>query len=93
MLESLDKKVNLLLPPKKNERSIRPLRDTINTELFDVFRATAGIQSKYKQDLKCAQLTIAYTILFYTGLRVNEIRLFHEKARCDQNFTIQCSII
>ena len=54
MLESLDKKVNLLLPPKKNERSIRLLRDTINTELFDVFRATAGIQSKYKQDLKCA---------------------------------------
>lgn len=27
---------------------------------------------------KCAQLKIAYTILFYLGLRVNDIRFFQE---------------
>ena len=54
-------------------------RDPVHTELFDVFKVAAGNQSKYKHDLKSAQLTIAYTILFYIGLRVNEIRSFQEK--------------
>ena len=76
MLESLDEKINLLLPQKKKERLILPLRDPVNTELFDLFRAAAGSQSKYKQDLKSAQLIMAYTILFYTGLRINEIRSY-----------------
>ena len=93
MLESLDEKVNLLLPQKKKERSILPLRDPVNTKLFDVFRAAAGSQSKYKQDLKCAQLTIAYTILFYAGLRVNEIRLFQEKDIHDAIKTSQFSVV
>jgi integrase/recombinase XerD len=93
MLESLDEKVNLLLPQKKKERCILPLRDPLNTELFDVFRAAAGSQSRYKQDLKCSQLTIAYTILFYTGLRVNEIRLFQEKDIHDAIKTSQFSVV
>jgi hypothetical protein len=74
MLESLDKKMNLLLPKKKKELFILPLHDPVNKELFDVYGFNAGSQSKYKQDLKCSQLTIASTILLYTGLRVNEIR-------------------
>ena len=79
MLESMDEKINLLLPQKKKERLTLSLRDPVNTELFNLFRAAAGSQSKYKQDLKSAQLTVAYTILFYTGLRVNEIRTVQEK--------------
>jgi len=75
MLESMDEKINLLLPKKKKERGILPLRDLVNTELFGLFRAAAGSQSKYKQDLKSTQLKVTYTILFYTGLRVNGIRV------------------
>ena len=52
---------------------------SVYTELFDVFLSAAGSAAKYKQDLKCAQLKIAYTILFDVGLRVNEIRFFQEK--------------
>ena len=37
MLESLDEKVNLLFPQKKKERCILPLRDPLNTELFDSY--------------------------------------------------------
>lgn len=93
MLESMDEKINLLLPKKKKERIILPLRDPVSTELFDVFRTAAGSQSKYKQDLKCAQLIIAYTILFYTGLRVNEIRSFQEKDIKDATKTSQFSVV
>ena len=93
MIESIDEKINILLPQKKKERFILPLRDPINTELFEVFRAAAGSQSKYKQDLKWAQLTIAYTILFYTGLRINEIRTFQEKDIQDAIKTSQFSVI
>ena len=93
MLESLDEKINLLLPQKKKERLILPLRDPVNTELFDLFRAAAGSQSKYKQDLKSAQLIMAYTILFYTGLRINEIRSFQEKDIFDAIKTSQFSVV
>lgn len=77
MLESMDEKLNILLPKRKKERNILPLRDPVSAELFDIFITAAGGTAKYKQDLKSAQF--AYTILFYTGLRVNEIRFFQEK--------------
>ena len=63
----MDEKINMLLP--KSKRNVLPLRDPINTDLFEIFRTSAGSNSKYKQDLKIAQLTTAYTILFFTGLR------------------------
>ena len=93
MLESMDEKINLLLPQKKKECVILSLRDPVNTELFNLFRAAAGSQSKYKEDLKSAQLTVAYTILFYTGLRVNEIRTFQEKDIQDAIKTSQFSVV
>lgn len=90
MLESMDEKINLLLPKWKKDRTILPLRDPINNELSNVYFNAAGSLAKYKKDLKCAQLTIAYTILFYKGLRVNEIRFFsrtrHKKRY--SNFTV-----
>jgi transposase InsO family protein/site-specific recombinase XerD len=93
MLESMDDKLNILLPKKRRERQTLQLRDPVYTELFDVFLAAAGSTSKYKQDLKCAQLKIAYTILFYVGLRVNEIRFFQEKDIQDAIKTSQFSVV
>ena len=92
-LDSIEDKVNLLLPKRKKERKILPLRDPINLDLFNVFFVAAGSSSKYKTDLRCAQLKIAYTILFHTGLRVNEIRLFQEKDIHDAIKTSQFSIV
>jgi integrase len=93
MLESMDDKLNILLPKRKKERTILPLRDPVNTELFDIFIAAAGSTAKYKNDLKCAQLRIVYTILYYTGLRINEIRFFKEKDIQDAIKTTQFSVV
>ncbi len=93
MLESMDEKLNLLLPKRKKNRTILPLRDPINSELFNVYFNAAGSLSKYKQDLRCAQLKIAYTILFYTGLRVNEIRFFQEQDIKNAIQTSQFSVV
>lgn len=92
-LDNIEEKVNLLLPKRKKQRNILPLRDPINMDLFNVFFVAAGSSSKYKIDLKCAQLKIAYTILFHTGLRVNEIRLFTEKDIQDAIKTSQFSVV
>lgn len=63
----------------RSKKTKLPLRDPLYFELFEVFCTAAGSKAKYKQDLKCAQFQIAYTILFYVGLRVNEIRFFKLK--------------
>lgn len=73
MLESIDEKINILLPKRKKERNILPLRDPVNTELFDIFIAAAGSTAKYKQDLKC-------TILFHT---------FQERCKIGRNGPIK----
>jgi hypothetical protein len=93
MLESMDDKLNELLPKKKKKRETLPLRDSVYTELFDVFVTAAGSSVKYKKDLKSAQLKIAYTILFYVGLRVNEIQFFQEKDIEDAIKTSQFRVI
>ena len=93
MLESMDDKLNILLPKKRKEHQTLPLRDPVYTELFEVFLTAAGSGAKYKQDLKCAQLKIAYSILFYVGLRVNEIRFFREKDIQDAIKTSQFSVV
>jgi hypothetical protein len=51
----------------------------VHIELLEIFLTTAGSSAKYKQDLKCSQLKIAYSISFYVGLRINEICFFQEK--------------
>ena len=50
MLESLDEKINILLPKQRKEKTILPLRDPINTDLLNIFVSAAGSNSKYKQD-------------------------------------------
>lgn len=78
-LDSMGEKLNILLPKRRKERKILPLRDPVNTDLFQIFFIAAGSTSKYQNDLRCAQLQIAYTILFCVGLKVNEMRFFQEK--------------
>jgi len=67
-------KIDQLLPKEKKQREIQPLRDPVNVDLLPLFLANAGSESKYKRDLKSSQLVVAYTILYHTGLRINEIR-------------------
>jgi len=93
MLEIMDDKLNVLLPKRKKKPNTLPLRDPVHTELLKVFLNAAGSNSKYKQDLKCAQLRIAYTILFHVGLRVNEMRFFQQKNIQDAIKTSQFSVI
>ena len=93
MLENMDDKLNLLLPKRRKDRNTLPLRDPVYTKLFKVFINAAGSTSKYNQDLRCAQLKIAYTILFHVGLRINEIRFFQEKNIQDAIKTSQFSVI
>lgn len=79
----------------RSKKTKLPLRDPLHSELFEVFRTAAGSKAKYKQDLKYAQLQIAYTytILFYGGLRFNEIRFFQLKDIQDAIKTSQFNII
>ena len=81
-LESLEEKVKEvgsdvkeLLPGEKRKYKPLPLRDPITKEMFQLFVYNAGAKSKYQQDLRKAQLRIAYTLLYYVGLRLNELRL------------------
>ena len=78
-LDNIEQKINQLLPQKHKKRTILPLRDPVYTDLFKVFFNAAGSSYKRQKALKIAQLQIAYTILFYVGIRVNEMRFFTQK--------------
>jgi integrase len=73
-LEELHRKVDQLLPKKNIKREVLPLRDPLDINVYPIFLRHAGSSAKYKQDLKRSQLRINYTILYYVGLRINEIR-------------------
>jgi integrase len=92
-LEELHYKVDKLLPKKKKEREIQLLRDPVNSDLFPIFMGNAGNSYTYQKDLKRAQLRIAYTVLYYVGLRINEIRQLNEKKLLDAISASQFSII
>ena len=73
-IEELNRKVDQLLPKTKTNRDIQPLRDPLDLNLFPMFLANAGNSFKKQTDLKRAQLRVTYTILYYAGFRLNEIR-------------------
>ena len=73
-MEMLNKKIDKLLPKIKKDRQTQPLRDPVNNNLFPIFMANAGNSFQRRKDLKQAQIRIAYTILYYCGIRINEIR-------------------
>ena len=71
-METLNRKLDILLPKKRNERQIQPLRDPVDINLFPIFLSNAGESFSKIQDLKGAQIRTAYKILYHTGLRINE---------------------
>ena len=73
-MEILNKKIDILLPKVKKDRQTQPLRDPIDNNLFPIFMANAGSSFQRRKDLKRAQIRIVYTILYYSGVRINEIR-------------------
>lgn len=93
LLESMDDKLNRLLPKPKKAKFNLPLRDPIDTRFFKVFLGATASNVKYRKYLRYSQLRIAYTILFYTGLRVNEIRCFKEHHIRDAIKTSQFNVI
>ena len=74
-LNQLHNKVDQLLSKDKKHREIIPLRDPINSDLLPIFLANAGSKAVRQKDLKQSQLRLAYTLLYFRGLRVNEIRM------------------
>ena len=92
-LEELHKKVDTLLTKNKVDREILPLRDPIDLNLFPLFFANAGNQYQRQKDLKQAQLRVAYTLLYHTGLRVNEIRQITKEQIEDAIKASQISVI
>jgi len=78
-METLNRKLDTLLPKKRNKCQIQPLRYPVYTNLFPIFLSNAGESFSKRQDLKRAQIRIAYNILYHTGLRINEIRHLQQK--------------
>ena len=73
-LDKIDKKIDTLLPKRKTLKEILPLRDPLDFNLYPQFMINAGNCFKQQHELKRAQLRITYTILYYGGFRLNEIR-------------------
>lgn len=92
-LTELHRKIDSLLPKDTINRQVLPLRDPINIDLFPFFFTNAGSKAKRRKDLKQAQLRLAYTLLYHTGLRVNEIRTIMEKDINNAVATSQMSVI
>lgn len=92
-LDELHLKVDKLLFKNKKQKETLPLRDPIDANLFPLFLAKTGSQSRRKKDLRQAQLRIAYTLLYYTGLRINEIREITKKPIKDAIASSQLSAI
>jgi integrase/transposase InsO family protein len=78
-LEKIDKKIDILLPKRKSLREVLPLRDPLDLNLYPQFMASAGNSFKQQHELKRAQLRVTYTILYYGGFRLNEIRFLTQE--------------
>ena len=73
-MDVLNQKIDMLLPKVKKDRETQPLRDPIDNNLFPIVMVNAGSLFQRRKELKRAQLRITYTILYYCGVRINEIR-------------------
>jgi integrase/recombinase XerD len=92
-LLQLHNKIDTLLPKYKPNREVLPLRDPVDTNLFPLFFTNAGSQAIRQKDLKQAQIRVAYTLLYHTGLRVNEIRQITEENIKNAIATSQITVI
>jgi putative transposase len=59
--------------PKKEVTKL-PLRDCMTHPLFSAFYLIAADTRVRRKDIAKTQVRLAYTILFYTGMRINEAR-------------------
>lgn len=89
----LHRKVDSLLPKAKTRVDKQPLRDPIDMNLLPVFLANACSWAVRRKDLKQAQLRVGYTFLYFTGLRVNEIREFKRENIDNSIKSSQVSVI
>ena len=71
--ESVNKIKDHLISKKKDKGRRLPRRDAIDLDLFHKFLLNAGSLAKYQKAIKRSQLRIGYTVLFYTGIRINEL--------------------
>lgn len=92
-LNQLHSKVDQLLPKGKKYKETLPLRDPVDLNLFPIFFTNAGSQAVRQKDLKQSQLRVAYTLLYYTGLRINEIREITQNQILDAIASSQLSAI
>ena len=92
-LSQLHNKVDKLLSKGKKDKETLPLRDPIDLNLFPIFFTNAGSAAIRQKDLKQAQLRVAYTLLYYTGLRINEIRQITHKKIVDAITSSQLNAI
>lgn len=61
--------------------------------LCPIFFTNAGSLAIRQKDLEQAQLRVAYTLLYYTGLRINEIRHITHKKIMDAITSFQLNVI
>lgn len=92
-LNQLHNKVDQLLSKGKKHKETLPLRDPIDMNLFPIFFTNAGSKTIRQKDLKEAQLRVAYSLLYYTGLRINEIREITHKQILDAILSSQLNVI
>ena len=85
--------MDMLLPNCKLSKEILPLRDPLDLNLFLLFFTNAGSRIIRQKNLKQAQLRIAYTLLYQTRLRLNEIRNITEKQITDAIMSSQINVI
>lgn len=88
-LSQLQNKVDLLLSKGKKYKKTLTLRDPIDMNLFPIFFTNAGSKAIRQKDLKQAQLRVAYSLLYHTGLRINEIRTIIHKQIIDATLSSQ----
>ena len=93
VIEEIDRKVDILLPKEKKDRTVQKLRDPIDQELFPIFLSNAGSASTRKKELIEAQLRICYTLLYHIGLRVNELRVITLQEILEAMETSQITLI
>ena len=92
-LTELHSKIDTLLTRDKINREVLPLRDPIDINLFPLFFTNAGSEANRRKNLKQSQLRVAYTLLYHTGLIINEIREITEKNIYDVIASFQINAI
>lgn len=74
LIYNLNEKVeSLVKKPRKKANKIK-LRDPVSRDLYNIFMENAGSKNTRLQKIKRLQLQIVYTVLYYVGLRVNELK-------------------